>query len=143
MYKSLCIVVLLLAVASLSAVEANDDGKSHHPVIVAQRAFLQATGPFTQDLFTPEQDGDFRIEVYENQQASSFGPIMQVIWTDELGTQEMLSGFPILVAGTAGQKSSGGQIFVHALAGNPIQLTTSVNLAGQPPYNIRVTVERM
>lgn len=141
-HKSICVVALLLAVAFLTAVKSNDDDgiNPHHPVIVAEKDVLQVTGTLTQDLFTPTQDGNFRIDAYLNQQPlSGSGPALLLFWTDEFGTQQTSVGINTL-SGATGVEASGGQIFVHALAGHPIQLET---LGPPSPYNIHITVERM
>jgi hypothetical protein len=131
--------VPLLTIALLSGGNAKDDYKKH-PVIVAQKAFLQVTGSMTPDLFTPAEDGDFRIDIYENQQpGTGVGPTMGLIWTDEFGTQNSLG------VGSEGNgvENEGGVFFVHSLAGFPIQLSILDFGVSPPTVNVRVTVERL
>ena len=136
-------VLLSLLVLSISVglFSANTSGTARSPVIVAQRSLLQRTGQIAVVLLTPKVTGDYRVSIYQNQQASPYGPIIQMSWTDELGTEQTDSGgsvCPIIVATT--QTVSGCQLFLHAVGGFPIQLNTYVNPA-QPPYNVYVTVE--
>jgi hypothetical protein len=113
-----------------------------YPLVVAQRSLLQKTGQTGVVLFTPKITGNFRVSIYQNQVASPSGPIIQMTWTDELGTEQTDSGSSICptILGTSQTYVSGCQLFVHAVGGYPILLNTYVP-SGQAPYSVYTTVE--
>lgn len=114
------------------------------PLVVAERSLLQQTGQTEVVLFTPKITGNFRLSIYQNQMASPYGPIVQVTWTDELGTEQTDPGGSVcpVIINSSQTAVSGCTVFVHAVAGYPIQLNTSVNIA-QPAYSLYATVEEM
>ena len=142
--KSLIPMALVALLVSAVIGSRGDGTITKSPLIVANRVFAQQTGSISQILFTPRQTASYRVSVYQNQAPNNYGPIIQLVWTDELGQEQTPSdvSFCSTISSNSNAYVCDGQLYVRAIAGNPIQLNTYVNPAA-PPYNIYVTVEEL
>lgn len=107
------------------------------PMVVAKESFIGLTADLaTTTIFTPSEDGDYEIAIYGvvNPLASAnMDPA--ATWTDEYGTYTR--GFAGATTGTAGYS----QGTVHAISGNPIQVSTTYGGSGNLySYDLYVTV---
>jgi len=142
--SSLLLLPLLLVSVFAGLFYARSSYVERSPLVVAERSLLQQTGQTGVVLFTPKVTGNFRVSIYQNQLASTYAPIIQVTWTDELGTEQTDPDGSVcpLIINSSQTTVSGCTVFVHAIAGYPIQLNTYVNPA-QPAYSLYATVEEM
>jgi hypothetical protein len=140
MNKTLCVVVLLLGTAlALSFGSASTTGTtSTSPLIVAKRRLVNQTAPIpTTTIFTPAQDGVFRLSVYATLTGtdSSSQSYWQwgSAWTDDAGPQNPQQVYfsPNQDSITSGQflglDAIGGGLLttIEAKAGTPITFTVS------------------
>lgn len=103
------------------------------PMIIAKQSWLNQTASLSATtVFTPSEDGDYRVNVYMTADTSSppgWSPTLY--WTDEYGSRE------------EGLQDTGPfasyVVIIHAVSGQPIQV--SVGGGSNPPqYDLFVTV---
>ena len=158
MYKTLCVAVLLLPTFVLAQGSKPADASPTTPIgppIVAHGKLLNQNTPLpSTTIFTPTQDGLYRLSVYltitraDSSSNSQWG--FNVDWVDDVGVQE--ANFLLL-----GYGNVSGQFFVYqsfraggtampfeAKAGMPI--TYNVTQIGGPDnssYSLYYTLERL
>jgi len=109
--------------------------------VVAKAAFVGQTGnlPAT-TVYTPLVTGDYRLSMYVDQPTYQGSyPCVYWTWTDDFSAQINATG-----ACTGGGSTSvfgSNDVFVRALAGQPIQITSQGSASG--PFNVYVTVEQV
>ena len=161
MYKSLSLAVLLLAVFAFTS-----DSKSvgavppspASPAIVARGSLLNQTVPFSATIYTPAQDGVFRLSAYATITVASPGSnsdwLYAYFWTDVTGqTQQApfaLSSYnpavgPFVLQGLGNGGGTGGIVTTfQATKGTPI--VQKMNLGGAPDgsaWSLYYVLERL
>jgi hypothetical protein len=162
MYKILCVAVLLLptfAVTQESKPHSASAGTFSSPQIVAKAKLPHQTAAIaTTTIFTPVQDGLYRLSVYAtllNTGTTGLNWNFNLGWTDDAGAESinaLLNGYD-QIPGQFGQfygfsgnpEQIGGPVIAfEAKAGQPI--TYSVTQSGDPDgtsYSLYYTLERL
>jgi hypothetical protein len=128
------LVLSILGVVVLAAALVphwNVEASKPVPVIVSKQSFINQTSSIgTTALFTPAVDGDYRISLYVsgyvvacNSGASTLAPHVHLDWTDDLKSNS--NTFDLSVGNHCAWDSIQGFI-IHATAGNPINVSTTV-----------------
>ncbi len=159
MYKAICVLAFLVASFALTSGSKIADasaGGLPSPVIVARAKLANQTAPIpTTTIFTPTQDGLYRISAYatvakadpNSQSAWSFG----VQWTDDAGAGQLANGV-LFGIGNVSQafiwensfSLGGATVILEAKAGTPI--TYSMTQCCSPDnsaYSLYYTLERL
>jgi hypothetical protein len=157
MYKSLCVAVLLLATLSFTSGSKPADASAAlrpSPVIVARMRFKGVTTSLpTTTIFTPEQDGLYRLSAYDVETSpASDGSLWTFFfnWTDDAGA-ESGNSFALPANGTPPQAYGGtasgipGSVMVfQAKAGTPVTFFTLLSGGSDGgTYNLYLEVERL
>ncbi len=142
MKKLSVIAVIVYLCASLSALDHLPRG----PVVVADVALTAQTSTFSPaTVYTPTEDGNYRVSVYTDFASASGSPNVQtwIEWTDD--TKAHGSGAGIFVSANSGNDYYGAaSSIVHAISGQPIQVEcTFASLPGGNTYNTYVVVEKL
>jgi hypothetical protein len=156
MYKTLCVVILLVGVFALAGRNsvASPATSVTSPQIVAKGRLVNQTAPIpTTTIFTPAQNGLYRLSVYATvskaDASSSAFWFYSAGWTDEAGIEsafDLLNGY----SNTLGQFQSpglygGASLTFEAKAGTPV----TYSVTHDPPspdnsvYALYYTLERL
>ncbi len=116
------------------------------PVIVAKMEVRNQTGainPFT--LYTPSEDGDFRISAYMSSPSCVFSGVAfdtLVSWTDDSNAW-VAQNLAYLVCDTnGGPQYFPGEMFIHAKAGISISVQVYVAPGASGSYSDYLVLER-
>ena len=135
-----CLVVVL--VLSFSPVTTHVTQKSN---IVNQTSLTNQSGNDTSDiLYTPLQNGDYRVSVYQinTQSAISASLSTTIFWTDNGASLSQKPAPDIAFSST--NSFSNGSIYFHAQANQTISFSTKLLVAnGDPRYSLEITVEQL
>jgi hypothetical protein len=143
MYRRiLCMAVLLVSISALLSLQKPANATPSNPVapiVVASGKLENQTAPIQQTLFTPSQNGMYRVSVYattvQKDSSSRSSWILNAYWTDDAGI-EVASHLLFAGSNVRGQwtyksqiSQTGGPVLTfEANAGTPISL--SVRHAG-------------
>jgi hypothetical protein len=162
MYKALCVAVLLLSTFAVAQGHKAATPPFPSPLIVAKAKLANQTAPIpTTTIFTPIQDGLYRLSVYatlvDPGQSNGAWWAFNLAWTDDAGSQTIgsfLVGYDI-GATSIGQfvqlwnagfnVSMGGPVTTfEAKAGQPITYSvTQPNGTDNSKYSLYYTLERL
>jgi hypothetical protein len=157
MYKSACVVVVLLAAFAFKPGSMSDASPTTAigPAIVARGKLLNQTAPIpTTTIFTPTQTGLYRLSVYATITTSD--PISQSAWyfnyswSDDAGPQ-VAGGILFQSGASFGEFNNdtstldGGQVKAfEAKAGTPITYSmTQAGASDSSAFSLYYTVERL
>jgi hypothetical protein len=157
MYKSVCVVVVLLAAFAFMSGSRSADASPATPIgpaIVAKGKLPNQTAPIpTTILFTPKQDGFYRASLYMTQvaaTASNAGWIYTLVWTDDAGTENgqpifvQANQVPPLAWGNSGYGNGGTLLTFEAKAGQPVTYSVIYSGSGDAgTYSLYYIVERL
>jgi len=148
MYKSVCVAVLLLPTFILAQGGKPATSSFPSPLILAKSKLPNQTAPIpTTTVFTPSQDGLYRLSVYmtESVAVPTSGAYwtFNAAWSDDAGDEA--TGVPIL---NANQTPSGAYGYLTVLlqvkAGKPITYSTTLsNGTDGGTYSLYYTLERL
>ena len=155
MYKALCAAALLMATFALTSGSKPADAAATglpSPVIVSRMTFKNVTTEIpTTTIFTPQQDGLFRLSLYDVETTPGSGSWTFFFnWTDDAGAESGNSfvlaadGTPPQAYGGAGSGIPGSVMVFRGKSGTPVTFFTF--LAGGNDggtYSLYLTVERL
>lgn len=148
MYKSLCAAVMLLPTLILAQGGKSATSPFPSPLIVAKTKLPNQTAPIpTTTIFTPSQDGLYRMSVYMTQvvavPTSGSTWTFNLGWSDDAGdeaTNQILLGVNQTPTGAAGWVT----LLLQAKAGKPITYSTTLsNGTDGGTYSLYSTLERL
>jgi hypothetical protein len=147
MYKNLSIALLIIAFGLVAARSTGLPSTPTSPVIIVKRRLVNQTATIpTTTIFTPAQDGVYRLSAYAT--ITTPGPNSQsfwfydVGWTDDegpetAGNSNLYYGYGVQPGqfwGSFPSKSGGMVTTIEAKAGTPI--TYAMNQAGPPDGSV-------
>jgi len=117
---------------------------SQPTVVVARRSFINQTGdipPTT--VFQSARNGLYRvtIDIEQSNTAGGYGPEAFLSWTGDFASYQS-QVFISSMAYSGSTAAASGQVIVRSAAGQPIQVSTTVNPNEQGTYNLYVVIER-
>jgi len=154
MYKALCVAVLLLCPTLILAQKAKPTTTPFtSPLIVAKGKLRNQTAPIaTTTIFTPVQDGLYRLSVYMTQVVSTpnsnFG-YFQLSWTDDAGAEQGWNAY-LLTTNLAPPQAYG--VFTSGLPGSEMVFQSKANtpityavfgVGDLGTYSLYFTLERL
>ena len=159
MYKTLGIAVVLLAAFAFTPGSRSADASPATPVsppIVAKGKLRnQTAGIPTTTIFTPTQDGLYRLSVYATittvASSGSDSWLYNFEWTDDAGPQSVTallislnnqSGQFLQLVNTGGQVLGGPVLLFQAKAGTPVTYGVNGAVDGSA-YSLYYTLERL
>ena len=141
---SLLAAVTLFAMLPLAVSRAQGVGGS--PVIVAKQTFADNTGGLSETLFTPTDNGTFRVSLYVEvfDVDGNSAVFASLTWTDDGGAKPVPGVDPPLGADASASSYGQGVFVVHNLANDPISLhVNSPTLPAGASYTIKAVVEQI
>jgi len=154
MYKTLCVAVALLGIAVLTSGSVSSPNTSRTPVIVASAKFVNQSKALSTTIFTPTQDGVYRVSAYAT--ITQHDPSSQSYWqyglgwTDDAGPQAAVTIF-YQYGKNSGQflndisVQNGGQVrTIAAKAGTAMtQNMMRIGPTDSSTYNLYYVVEQL
>jgi hypothetical protein len=157
MYKTLCVAALLLALFALTSGSKPADASATglpSPTILAKAKLVNQTAPIpATTIFTPSQDGLYRVSVYmsQTQLGGGYGAWdFNLNWSDNAGTEGATpyelsdnNGFDGHYVNNLNASLPGATILLEAIRGVPV--TYSVQALSSPAgsYELYYVVERL
>lgn len=113
-------------------------------VVVARRSFINQTGdipPTT--VFQPARKGLYRvtIDIEQSNTAGGYGPEAFLSWTGDFASYQTQMPISSMVY-SGSTAAASGEVAIRGAAGQPIQVSTTVNPNEQGTYNLYVVIEK-
>jgi hypothetical protein len=154
MKKTFCVIVVLLGSVLVFKSAGSQKPSLTSPIIVASGSLTHHNGSFEVPMYTPTQDGVFRVSAYptltQSDPNSQSTWIYLIVWTDAAGGeaddlfQEQGSGHGNFLNFYSGFQQGAPSVVLQAKAGKPIihQMSQSGN-PDNSAYDLFYVVEQL